>query len=49
MGAEVFELVSTAETVVATLYSPVAALTVKVVGMAGGALTLTLEEALEAR
>jgi hypothetical protein len=31
------------------LYSPVAALTFKVVGMGGGALTVTLEEALEER
>ena len=49
IGADVFELVSTPVTVVATLYSPVAALTFKVVGMGGGALTVTLEEALEER
>jgi hypothetical protein len=48
MGAEVFELVSTAETVVATLYSLVAEFTFKVVGIGAGALTLTLEEALDA-
>jgi hypothetical protein len=49
MGAEVAVLVSTPVTVVATLYSPVAALTFKVVGIGGGALTVTLEEALEER
>ena len=49
IGAPVFALVSTADTVVAVLYSPVAALTLRVVGMAGGALTFTLEDALEER
>ena len=49
IGADVFELVSTAETVVATLYSPVPALTVKVVGTAGGGLTVTVEASEEAR
>ena len=48
IGADVFELVSTPETVVAKLYSPVPALTVKVVGT-GGAATVTFEEAEEAR
>ena len=49
MGAEVAVLVSTPETVVATLYSPVAALTFSVVGTGGGGLTVTLDVALEAR
>jgi hypothetical protein len=49
IGADVFELVSTPETVVAKLYSPVAGLTVSVVGMARGGLTVTFEDALEAR
>ena len=49
IGADVFELVSTPVTVVATLYSLVAALTFKVVGIGAGLLILTVEEALEAR
>ena len=49
IGAEVFELVSTPDTEVATEYSPVAGLTVKVVGMAGGALTVTTAATFDAR
>jgi hypothetical protein len=49
IGAEVAELVSTPDTVVATEYSPVAALTLRVVGIGGGGLTVTVEETLDAR
>ncbi len=49
MAADVAELVSTPDTAVATLYSPVAELTLSVVGIGGGGLTVTLEAALEAR
>ena len=49
IGAEVFELVSTPETVVANPNSPVAECTVSVVGSGGGGLTATFEAAEEAR
>jgi hypothetical protein len=49
IGAEVLEFVRTPDTLVATEYSPVAALTRSVVGIGGGGLTVTVEEALDAR
>ena len=49
IGVRVFEFVSTPDTDVATLYSPVAGLTATEVGMAGGAATLTVEESLVGR
>ena len=49
MGAEVSELVSTPDTVVATLKSPVDELMVKVVGTGGGGLTVITAVTLVAR
>ena len=49
IGADVVVLVKTPDTVVATLYSPVAGLTVKVVGSGAGALTPTVADTFDAR